>query len=95
MFVHVRPTFDLSVVIGEATVIRQWVIDKLPNDQLSIDNALILAKARRWPLMIDPQGQASKWIKNMEKDNDLAVIKYEAVPITQTPSQTHRKRCNL
>lgn len=25
--------------------------------------------------MIDPQGQANKWIKNMEKDNKLAVIK--------------------
>lgn len=25
--------------------------------------------------MIDPQGQANKWIKNMEKANNLAVIK--------------------
>jgi dynein heavy chain len=25
--------------------------------------------------MIDPQGQANKWIKNMEKPNNLAVIK--------------------
>ena len=25
--------------------------------------------------MIDPQGQASKWIKNMEKANKLSVIK--------------------
>ena len=31
--------------------------------------------ARRWPLMIDPQGQANKWIKNMEKENKLSVIK--------------------
>jgi dynein heavy chain len=25
--------------------------------------------------MIDPQGQANKWIKNSEKDNQLSVIK--------------------
>ena len=25
--------------------------------------------------MIDPQGQANKWTKNMEKDNKLSVIK--------------------
>ena len=26
--------------------------------------------------MIDPQGQASKWVKSMEKENSLYVIKY-------------------
>jgi hypothetical protein len=26
-------------------------------------------------LFIDPQGQANKWIKNMEKANDLEVLK--------------------
>ena len=25
--------------------------------------------------MIDPQGQANKWVKNMEKDNKIEVIK--------------------
>ena len=43
----------------------------LPADDFSIDNAIIASKARRWPLMIDPQGQANKWIKNMEKQNNL------------------------
>ena len=36
---------------------------------------LLPSNARRWPLMIDPQGQANKWIKNMEKANNLHVIK--------------------
>lgn len=25
--------------------------------------------------MIDPQGQANKWVKNLEKENNLSVIK--------------------
>ena len=30
---------------------------------------------RRWPLMIDPQGQANKFIKRLEKKNNLNVVK--------------------
>lgn len=29
---------------------------------------------RRWTLIIDPQGFANKWIKNLEKENRLCVI---------------------
>ncbi|CAE8587744.1 unnamed protein product, partial [Polarella glacialis] len=67
-------TFDLRSVIGEDVIIRQWVIDKLPNDQVSIDNALILSKSRRWPLMIDPQLQANKWIRN-SKGESLMILR--------------------
>lgn len=41
----------------------------------SMQNALITVCSNRWPLMIDPQGQANKWIKNMEKSNKLEVVK--------------------
>eukprot|EP00434_Breviolum_minutum_P012044 symbB.v1.2.010619.t2/scaffold696.1/size260109/12 len=66
-------TFLLRGVIGEDVVIRQWVIDKLPNDQVSIDNALILSNSRRWPLMIDPQIQANKWIRNWKGEKLLVL----------------------
>mmetsp|Transcript_10385 Transcript_10385/g.18281 ORF Transcript_10385/g.18281 Transcript_10385/m.18281 type:complete len:2113 (+) Transcript_10385:3522-9860(+) len=67
--------FSLRAVIGEEVTIRQWVIDKLPNDQVSIENALILSKSRRWPLMIDPQLQANQWIRKSNVDKKLRIIR--------------------
>eukprot|EP00095_Tigriopus_kingsejongensis_P002576 maker-scaffold274_size229011-snap-gene-1.23 protein:Tk02576 transcript:maker-scaffold274_size229011-snap-gene-1.23-mRNA-1 annotation:"hypothetical protein LOTGIDRAFT_210054" len=70
------PDFALSTILGDRVEIRQWQIAGLPKDQFSVDNGVIVANTRRWPLMIDPQGQASKWVKNLEKENKLLVIKY-------------------
>ena len=30
----------------------------------------------RYSLLVDPQGQASRWIRNMEKRHDLRIIKF-------------------
>nr|XP_023674913.1 dynein heavy chain 3, axonemal [Paramormyrops kingsleyae] len=67
--------FSLSSTMGNPVMIRTWQIAGLPVDSFSTDNGIILSKSRRWPLMIDPQGQANKWIKNIEKANKLVVIK--------------------
>ncbi|NXI39314.1 DYH7 protein, partial [Galbula dea] len=67
--------FSLMSTLGEPVEIRAWTIAGLPSDMFSIDNGIIISNARRWPLMIDPQGQANKWIKNLEKANTLHVIK--------------------
>ncbi|CAH1130366.1 unnamed protein product [Ceutorhynchus assimilis] len=67
--------FQLTGILGEPVVIRQWNIYGLPTDNFSIENAIIISNARRYALMIDPQGQANKWIKNMEKTNNLAIIR--------------------
>ncbi|XP_017878877.2 dynein heavy chain 3, axonemal [Ceratina calcarata] len=67
--------FSLIDILGKPVEIRAWVIFGLPADNFSVDNGIIVQNADRWPLMIDPQNQANKWIKNMEKENNLAVIK--------------------
>jgi len=67
--------FSLIDILGEAVEIREWNIHGLPADNFSIENGIIVKHADRWPLMIDPQNQANKWIKSMEKVNKLAVIK--------------------
>jgi dynein heavy chain len=61
--------------LGDQIQLREWELAGLPKDSLSRDNALIVSHSRRWPLLIDPQGQANKWIRNMEADNQLDIIK--------------------
>lgn len=68
-------SFSLVHTLGDPVSIRAWNIAGLPTDSFSIENGIILTNAHRWPLMIDPEGQANKWIKNMEKTNNLAVVK--------------------
>ena len=55
--------FSLAACLGQPVKIRGWIINGLPNDSFSIENAIILDRSRRYPLCIDPQGQANKWIK--------------------------------
>jgi dynein heavy chain, axonemal len=68
--------FSLQSCLGDPVKIRLWNIDGLPRDSFSIENGIIISKARRWPLLIDPESQANKWIRKMEgKENTLLVLK--------------------
>lgn len=67
--------FNLLKVLGDAYEMRQWNVDGLPKDNISIENGIYATRALRWALMIDPQEQANRWIRNMEKANNLQVIK--------------------
>lgn len=75
---------SLSNTLGEPVKIRAWQIAGLPVDSFSVDNGIIVDNSRRWPLCVDPQGQANKWIKNMEKDKKLQVIKLSDQTYTRT-----------
>jgi dynein heavy chain len=67
------PNFSFETFMGNPTDIRDWNIQGLPSDPFSSENGLIVTRGRRWPLMIDPQGQANTWIKNMEAKRDLKI----------------------
>ena len=55
-------SFSLNKVLGEPVKVRGCVIVGLPNDSFSIDNGIMIDRSRRYPLCIDPQGQAnSEW----------------------------------
>ena len=44
-------------VLASNFEIRQWNADGLPRDAVSTENAVLVTRGRRWPLMIDPQEQ--------------------------------------
>ena len=66
---------SLWEALGDSVKLREWEINGLPKDSLSRDNAIIVNNSRRWPLLIDPQGQANKWIRNTEKEHALDIVK--------------------
>ncbi|CDQ89402.1 unnamed protein product [Oncorhynchus mykiss] len=66
---------NLISTLGDKVKIRSWQITGLPKDTLSVENGVITQYSQRWALFIDPQGQANKWVKNMERDNGLDVMK--------------------
>ncbi|XP_040889376.1 dynein heavy chain 1, axonemal [Toxotes jaculatrix] len=66
---------NLISTLGDPVKIRSWQISGLPKDNLSVENGVIAQYSLRWALFIDPQGQANTWIKNMERDNGLEVMK--------------------
>uniref|UniRef100_A0A8C3EP56 Dynein axonemal heavy chain 1 n=1 Tax=Corvus moneduloides TaxID=1196302 RepID=A0A8C3EP56_CORMO len=74
---YIPHSWDASLIntLGDPVEIRSWQIAGLPNDALSVENGVITRFSLRWTHYIDPQGQANKWIKNLERENSLEVAK--------------------
>lgn len=60
-------------MLVESSTVSEWTLQGLPNDELSVQNALIATKSRSYPLLIDPQNQGKMWIKNKEANNNLQI----------------------
>uniref|UniRef100_A0A8D1JYJ5 Dynein axonemal heavy chain 9 n=1 Tax=Sus scrofa TaxID=9823 RepID=A0A8D1JYJ5_PIG len=62
--IPMTPTLDPLRVLTDDADVAAWQNEGLPADRMSTENASILLGCERWPLMVDPQLQGIKWIKN-------------------------------
>nr|XP_012140860.1 PREDICTED: dynein heavy chain 1, axonemal [Megachile rotundata] len=69
------PGSDPVSTLGDQVEIRRWQIEGLPRDMLSVENAVLAMHSHRWPLFIDPQAQANKWIRSMHKESGISIAK--------------------
>jgi dynein heavy chain len=58
---------DLTDFLADIGTIGDWNLAGLPTDPLSIQNGILVTRSTRFPLLIDPQGQALNWICNYEE----------------------------
>ncbi|XP_029367943.1 dynein heavy chain 6, axonemal [Echeneis naucrates] len=73
--IPISSSFSLINILGDPFVIRQWNTEGLPRDTVSTENGILVTGGRRWPLMIDPQDQANRWIRSKEAKHGLKVMK--------------------
>eukprot|EP00744_Colponema_vietnamica_P002637 GILI01004106.1.p1 GENE.GILI01004106.1~~GILI01004106.1.p1 ORF type:complete len:1989 (+),score=654.53 GILI01004106.1:157-5967(+) len=84
--VPVSDRFSLEKTMGDPVQIRDWNIQGLPTDSVSVNNGILVTRGRRWPLMIDPQAQANRWIKHMESNgiSGLKITKFSEGNLLRT-----------
>ncbi|PWV12257.1 putative dynein heavy chain [Trypanosoma cruzi] len=87
--------FDFVDFLADPTEVRDWQQAGLPGDDFSRENGAVVMRGTRWPLMIDPQQQAIKWIKRMEKDCGLKVIDQKQSDFQKTVEYAVQFGCPL
>lgn len=71
-----NPNYEVTLFLSDPETIRNWNNHGLSSDKFSIENGIIISQCGRYPLIIDPQFQAWRWIKDIEFNNGLKIIDY-------------------
>ena len=71
--IPVTENLDVSKFLVEEAEIGEWTLQGLPTDDISVQNGIMVTRATRYPVLVDPQGQGINWLKNREQDNQLRV----------------------
>lgn len=71
--IPITPNMQVTRFLVDESEIGEWTLQGLPTDELSIQNGIMVTRASRYPVLVDPQGQGRIWIINREEANQLKV----------------------
>lgn len=71
-----KAELSLSEYLSTADQRLEWHARSLPTDELCIENAVMLKRFDRYPLVIDPSGQATTFLLNEFKDRKISVTSF-------------------
>ncbi|KAG5177491.1 dynein heavy chain and region D6 of dynein motor-domain-containing protein [Tribonema minus] len=78
---HTKGTV-MERTLSDPMRLSRWRAAGLPADALSTQNGIMMDTARRWPLMVDPQGQANRFVRAMGRDTSLCLNGMDVVKLT-------------
>jgi len=71
-----RAELGLVEYLSRAADRLEWQSQHLPSDDLCMENAIILERFNRFPLVVDPSGQAEKFLIERYKDRKIVVTSF-------------------
>ena len=71
-----RNSYTLQEILSEFDELSKWRLEHLPTDLHSVQNALMMRvscynRKHCWPLLIDPDNQAEKWVRAIQASNKI------------------------
>ncbi|XP_050037127.2 dynein heavy chain, cytoplasmic isoform X2 [Dermacentor andersoni] len=69
--IHFRLDLARTEYLSTADERLRWQANALPTDDLCTENAIMLKRFNRYPLIIDPSGQATKYILNEFRERKI------------------------
>nr|CAG8506850.1 6173_t:CDS:10 [Entrophospora candida] len=74
--IQFKPDISLTEYLSSADDRLSWQENSLPADDLCTENAIMLKRFNRYPLIIDPSGQASAFLMNEFKDKKITITSF-------------------
>eukprot|EP00981_Chlorochromonas_danica_P009567 scaffold2734_cov243-Ochromonas_danica.AAC.5 len=72
--IPLTPGVDPLSVLTNDGINAKMISEGLPADRISIENGSVIMNCKRWPLLIDPQTQGIKWLRQKEEANGVEVF---------------------